>query len=312
VIPIYNEEENLEELHRQLLQVLEGMAVSWEVILVNDGSRDRSMTILEAMHSRDPRFRVIEFARNFGHQAALYAGLQASSGNAVVLMDGDLQDPPSVIPALWAEWQQGNEVVFAVRRKRKEGFLKRFLYAAFYRLLRSVSRVPIPVDSGDFSLMDRKVVDVLARLPERNKFLRGLRAWAGFRQVAVEYERDARFAGTPKYTTAKLIRLALDGLVSYSVIPLRLAFLLGFAMAAVSLGLASFYFFQRLFTDQSIPQGFTTLAILILFLGSVQLISIGILGEYLGRIYDETKRRPEYVVSRTYGLPGASDRQADE
>lgn len=301
-IPIYNEEETIPELGRRLREMLDSVDRPGEVILVNDGSRDRSLELLEELARSDERFKVIDFSRNFGHQAALYAAMSRATGDAVVLMDGDLQDPPELVPRMLARWEEGYEVVYAVRRKRKEGLLKRAAYNLYYRLLKSVAYVPIPVDSGDFSLMDRRIVDLVRSMPERNKFLRGLRAWAGFSQTSLEYERDARFAGETKYTLTKLARLALDGLISYSFIPLRLAYVVGALVSAGSFLLAGVYFFQRLFTDQFIPQGFTTLAILILFLGGVQLLTIGVLGEYLGRIYDEVKRRPEYVERKVIGF----------
>lgn len=295
VIPIYNEEETLPELKRRLSGTLEALADDWEVIFVNDGSQDGSLELLRRYAREHPGVKFIDFSRNFGHQAALYAGMCRSSGDAVILMDGDLQDPPEVIPDLLALWREGNDVVFAVRKKRKEGFLKKLAYRTYYKLLRSVSYVPIPLDSGDFSLMDRRVVDIVCGLPERNKFLRGLRAWAGFRQASYEYERDARYAGETKYTLTKLMRLALDGLLAYSFIPLRLAYLAGAFVSLGSFLLAAVYIIQRLFGEATIPQGFTTLAVLVLFLGGVQLLCIGVLGEYLGRIYEEVKGRPHYL-----------------
>jgi glycosyltransferase involved in cell wall biosynthesis len=301
-IPIFNEAGTIPELGRRLGQVLDGLGVPSEVILVNDGSSDGSLEELRRLADADPRFKVIDLSRNFGHQAALYAAMTRASGEAVVLMDGDLQDPPELIPSLLARWEEGYEVVLAVRRKRKEGWLKRTAYSVYYRLLRSVAYVPIPVDSGDFSLMDRRIVRLVCEMPERNKFLRGLRAWAGFRQTSLEYERDARYAGETKYTLPKLFRLALDGLLSYSFVPLRLAFVVGAIVSLGSFALAAVYFFQRIFSDNPIPRGFTTIAVLVLFLGGVQLLTIGIIGEYLGRIYDEVKRRPEFVVRETFGL----------
>jgi polyisoprenyl-phosphate glycosyltransferase len=295
VIPIYNEEETLPELHRRLTTVLSSLPIRWEIILVNDGSRDGSLHLLRDFAEADRQIRYVDLSRNFGHQAALYAGLSRSSGRAVILMDGDLQDPPEVIPDLLERWKAGHQVVFAVRRKRKEGLAKRLAYAVYYKVLRSVAYVPIPVDSGDFSLMDRRVVDIILRLPERNKFLRGLRAWSGFNQTAFEYERDARYAGETKYTLVKLMRLALDGLLAYSFIPLRMAYLAGMVVSLASFTLAGIYIVQRLMGDTQIPQGFTTLAVLVLFLGGVQLLCLGILGEYLGRIYEEVKGRPEYL-----------------
>lgn len=312
VIPVYNEEETLPELENRLTRVLEALGVTYEVIFVNDGSSDGSMQILRQLCSRDPRLKAINLSRNFGHQAALYAGIRRSSGRAVVLMDADLQDPPEVIPRLLERWKDGYEVVFAVRTKRKEGLLKRAAYGAYYRLLRSVSYVEIPLDSGDFSLMDRCVVDQLCRMPERNKFLRGLRSWVGFRQTSLVYERDARFAGEPKYTLKKLVKLAFDGIASYSYVPLRIAFVLGVLVSGFSFLLAAIYFLQRLLLDVYIPQGFTTLAILILFLGGIQLLSVGLIGEYIGRIYDEVKRRPEYIERESIGFGEINGHQALE
>lgn len=302
-IPIYNESETIPELGRRLRDVLDSIEDrQGEVILVNDGSVDDSLSLLRGLAAEDSRFKVIDFSRNFGHQAALYAAMSRAAGEAVILMDGDLQDPPELIPDMLARWEEGFDVVYAVRRKRKESFLKRAAYNIYYRLLKTVAYVPIPVDSGDFSLMDRRIVALVRSMPERNKFLRGLRAWAGFSQTSIEYERDARFAGETKYTLTKLIRLALDGLISYSFIPLRLAYVAGTVVSLGSFVLAGIYFVQRLFSDQFIPQGFTTLAILVLFLGGVQLLTIGVLGEYMGRIYDEVKRRPEYVEREVIGF----------
>lgn len=301
-IPIYNEEETIPELGNRLVAVLDSLSTDAEVILVNDGSRDRSLELLRELASRDSRFKVVDFSRNFGHQAALLAALRRARGDAVILMDGDLQDPPELVPQMLEKWRSGLQVVYAVRRKRKEGLFKRAAYNLYYRILGSVAYVPIPMDSGDFSLMDRRVVDLIAGMPERNKFLRGLRAWAGFRQGSIQYEREARFAGEPKYTFTKLLRLALDGLISYSFIPLRLAYVAGFLVSLGSFVLAGFYFVMRLFVNANAPQGFTTLAILVLFLGGVQLLSIGVIGEYLGRIYDEVKSRPEYVEREVIGF----------
>lgn len=301
-IPIQNEQETIPELARRLRQVLDSIALRAEVIFVNDGSVDRSIDLLRELAAADERFRVIDLSRSFGHQAALYAALCRASGRALILMDGDLQDPPELIPQLLERWQQGFHVVHAVRRSRKEGLFKRAAYRLYYRLLKAVAYVPIPMDTGDFSLMDRRVVDLMRGMPERNKFLRGLKAWAGFSQTTVEYERAARYAGEVKYTLSKLARLGLDGLTSYSYVPLRLAFVAGAIVSIGSFGLAAVYFYQRLFTDQTIPRGFTTLAILILFLGAVQLLTIGVLGEYLGRIYDEVKRRPEFVERELIGF----------
>lgn len=304
VVPIYNEEDNLPELVRRLTQILGSMELSHEVIFVNDGSQDRSLSILKDLIAANSRLKLIDLSRNFGHQAALYAGLCRAAGSGVVLMDGDLQDPPEVIPRLVELWRGGIDVVYAVRQKRKENWLKRAAYASYYRLLRSISEVPIPVDSGDFSLIDRKVVKLICAMPERHRFLRGLRSWAGYKQTGFTYERDARYAGQTKYTLAKLFRLAFDGFVSYSYLPLRISFVLGAVISCSGFLLASIYFTQKLISENFIPQGFTTLAILVLFMGGVQLLSLGLLGEYVGRIYDEVKRRPDFVEREVVGFEG--------
>jgi polyisoprenyl-phosphate glycosyltransferase len=296
VIPLFNEEESITELHRRLSEALTGIStLTHEIIYVNDGSTDRTLEQLRTVAEGCEAVTIVELSRNFGHQAAMYAGLWRAHGDAVVLMDGDLQDPPEEIAAMVDLWREGFDVVYAVRKKRKEGWAKRLAYASYYRLLRAASYVPIPVDSGDFSLMDSRVAQILRLLPERNKFLRGLRAWTGFRQVSHVYERESRFAGTSKYSFLRLIRLGLDGLLSYSFVPLRLSYIAGTVVSVSSFLLAIFYIGQRLLGVAAIPQGFTTLAVLILFLGGVQLVFVGVLGEYLGRIYEEVKGRPIYV-----------------
>jgi glycosyltransferase involved in cell wall biosynthesis len=308
VIPICNEGETLSELERRLVQVLEELSDPYEILFVNDGSTDGSLDRLREFAARNRSVRVIDFSRNFGHQAALFAGICRASGDAIVLMDGDLQDPPEFIPQMLELWREGFKVVYAVRKRRKERLLKRAAYAAYYRLLNRLAYIDIPLDSGDFSLIDREVAGLLETMPERNKFLRGLRSWVGFAQVSLPYEREARFAGAPKYTLRKLVKLALDGVVSYSYVPLRISFAVGALVSSFAFLLGAVYFVQRLLADYYIPQGFTTLAILVLFLGGVQLLSIGLLGEYIGRIYDEVKRRPEYVERE---LIGFNDNQAD-
>jgi polyisoprenyl-phosphate glycosyltransferase len=298
VIPIYNEEDTLPELYRRLTHVLsQNLAeLAYEMVFVNDGSTDASIQVLMKLHADDPAVKVINLSRNFGHQAAITAGLEYVKGEVVICMDGDLQDPPEIIPTLLARWRDGNDVVYAVRRVRKEGFIKRTCYAAFYRLLRSFSKVSIPLDAGDFALMDRRVVDCLNNLPERSRFIRGLRTWIGFRQTGVQYERERRFAGTTKYTWAKLIKLAVNGLLSFSAIPLRIATAFGFMISFFSLLAIIVVLYFKLFTDEAIP-GWTATVIPILFLGGIQLLSVGILGEYIAQIFDEVKQRPVYLVN---------------
>ena len=297
VIPIYNEEASLPELYRRLTHVLsQNLAeLAYEIVFVNDGSTDGSIQILIKLHADDPAVKVVNLSRNFGHQAAITAGLDYAKGNAVICMDGDGQDPPELIPTLVARWRDGNDVVYAVRKLRKEGFIKRGCYAAFYRLLRRLSMVSIPLDAGDFALMDRRVVDCLKALPERRRFIRGLRTWIGFQQTGVEYERQRRFAGVPKYTWSKLVHLAINGLLSFSAIPLRMATAFGFMISFCSLLGIIVALYLKLFTDQAIP-GWTATVIPILWLGGIQLLSIGILGEYIAQIFDEVKQRPIYLI----------------
>lgn len=300
VIPVYDEERNLPTLYSRLTSVLAQAEPEYELIFVNDGSRDESGAILQEIAGRDPRVIVIELARNFGHQVAISAGLDYARGRAVVIMDADLQDPPEVLPQFIAKWREGHDVVYAIRERRKEGWPKRTAYALFYRLLRRIANIYIPLDSGDFCIMDRRVVDILVNMPERNRFVRGIRSWVGLDQVGLAYERQARHAGQPKYTLTRLAYLALDGLVSFSYIPLRMISILGFGISFVSILLAIAYTIQKLTIGLS-PPGFATTVVAIFFLAGVQLITIGVIGEYVGRIFEEVKRRPMYVVRRVIG-----------
>ena len=298
VIPIYNEESTIPELYQRVSAVMDGLDDTSELILINDGSRDRSLELLRKLHDRDDRVVYISLARNFGHQIAVTAGVNYVRGEAIVVLDADLQDPPELIPELLALWQQGYHVVYAQRTKRRqESWFKRLCAYVFYRLLKQLANVDIPTDTGDFCLMDRQVVDLLNQMPERNRYLRGLRAWVGFKQIAFKFERDSRFAGEVKYTFAKSFGLAINGLVSFSSIPLRLSTYLGLFSAIVAIVMAILVFYWRLFIPNSTLTGFATIAIAIFFLGAVQLISIGILGEYIGRIYEEVKHRPLYTIA---------------
>lgn len=303
VIPVHNEAEVLPELHRRIVAVLDSLGLDAEVLYVDDGSRDGTPGLLGELAGRDPRARPITLTRNFGHQAAIGAGLDRARGDAVVVMDGDLQDPPELIPAFLDAWRAGAEVVYAVRQGRKEGPAKRLAYWAFYRLWRAVSDVEIPLDSGDFGLMDRKVVEALRGMPEQVRFVRGLRAYAGFRQVGVPYDRDPRAGGRPKYTAAKLFRLAADGLISFSGRPLRLATYLGLAAAAIALALTAWVIWDAV-AQKTGPRGWASTMVVVLFMGSVQLVSLGIIGEYLRLIFLESKRRPAYLA-RPERDPGA-------
>lgn len=306
VIPVFNEEEVLPRLHARLLEHLQRLGTSYEVLLVNDGSHDASGRMLRELCAADQRFTAIHFSRNFGHQAAVTAGLVHARGRAVIVMDADLQDPPEVLADLIRCWHEGFHIVYAKRRKRiAEGPLKRGFAFLFYRFLRVITDVEIPADVGDFCLMDRRVVDALNSLPERNRYLRGLRAWIGFRQTAVEFDRPPRAAGEPKYTFRKSLALAINGVVGFSKVPLRVASYLGLVVAAVSFALALFFVIQRL-RGEDLLRGWTSTIVAVTFLGGVQMIAVGILGEYLSRIYDEVRQRPMFVVQDIDG-PAARD-----
>ncbi len=303
VIPIYNEEETLIELYRRISAVMARMDGPVELILINDGSHDRSLELLRELHEQDSRICYLSFARNFGHQIAVTAGLNFSSGQVVVIMDGDLQDPPELIIDMIEQWRQGYQVVYAQRtQRRKEGWFKRFPAYMYYRILRNLADVDIPIDTGDFCLMDRCVVDVLNAMPERNRYIRGLRAWIGFKQTAVKFERDPRFAGDVKYTFRKSLSLAMNGLVSFSKVPLRLSIYLGLFAAFVSVLMAFLILYWRIFYPSSALTGLTIVMMAVFFLGAVQLVSIGILGQYVGRIYEEVKGRPLYTLAEVVGF----------
>jgi dolichol-phosphate mannosyltransferase len=297
VIPVFNEAGNLPALYERLTGVLEQTGASYEIVFVDDGSRDRSLDILRALAADDRRVLAVELARNFGHQVAISAGLDHARGDGVIIMDADLQDPPEVLPQFIAKWREGHDVVYAIRTQRKEHWIKRTAYAVFYRLLQRVANIDIPLDAGDFCIMDRRVVDLLVGMPERNRFVRGIRSWVGLDQIGLAYERHARQAGRPKFTFTRLVYLALDGLISFSYVPLRVITMLGFGVSLLSIVLAVFYAIQRL-TVGLYPPGFATLTVAIFFLAGMQLITIGVIGEYVGRIFDEVKRRPLYVVRR--------------
>jgi polyisoprenyl-phosphate glycosyltransferase len=300
VIPVYNEEDNLPALHARLSTVLAQTELSYEIVFVDDGSHDASLAILRRLASENPDVLVIELARNFGHQVAISAGLDHARGDGVIVMDSDLQDPPEVLPQFIEKWREGHDVVYAIRAQRKESWLKRVAYAAFYRLLQRVANIEIPLDAGDFCIMDRRVVDLLVGMHERNRFVRGIRSWVGLNQVGLAYERHARHAGKPKFTFMRLLYLALDGLVSFSYVPLRVITMLGLSVSLISIALAVFYAIKKLTVGLN-PPGFATLTVAIFFLAGMQLITIGVIGEYVGRIFEEVKRRPLYVVRRLSG-----------
>jgi len=304
IIPIYNEEETIAEMYRRVSSVMDGLDGTSELILINDGSKDRSLLMLRELHNKDERVCYLSLARNFGHQVAVTAGLNFARGEAVIVLDADLQDPPELIPEMIELWQQDYQVVYAQRTKRlQESWFKRSTAFMFYRLLKLLADVDIPADTGDYCLMDRKVVDILNSMPERNRYIRGLRAWIGFRQTFVRFERDPRYAGQVKYTFSKSFSLALNSLVSFSRIPLRFSTYLGLFSAALSLFMAILVLYWRIHETKSPVTGFATIMIAIFFLGSVQLIGIGILGEYIGRIYEEIKGRPLYTIAEVSKFP---------
>src|SRR5882724_1420940 len=302
VMPVYNEAEVLPSLYDRLTRVMEGLVEPYEIIFVKDGSQDDSTSLLRDFQARDERVKFVNLSRNFGHQIAITAGLDYSSGQAAVVMDADLQDPPEVIPRLIEQWRKGYDVVFAVRENRQgEGLFKRATAAIFYRLLRRMTATEIPLDAGDFRLMSRRAVEALQSIRERNRFIRGLAGWIGFRQTSVTFVRDVRQAGETKYPLKKMLRFALNGLLSFSLVPLQLASYLGFLISSVGFFYIAYAIGLKLFTDR-VVLGWTSVMVAVLFLGGVQLISLGIIGEYIGRIYEEVKQRPLYVVDEAKGF----------
>lgn len=296
VAPCFNEAATLPEFYRRVFEAMQKQEETWELVLVDDGSQDGTAAILRQLAHQDPRIRPVIFARNFGHQLAVTAGLDYSRGQAVVIIDSDLQDPPEVIPELIAKWRDGYEVVYAVRTEREgETWFKLFTASLFYRLIYRITDVDIPLDTGDFRLLDRKVVNVLNKMRERHRFLRGMSVWVGFRQTGVPYKRAARFAGETKYPLKKMVKFAGDAITGFSYLPLQLATYLGFAAAGISILAIPVVVAARMAGSQAFFGQATTL-IAVLFLGGVQLISLGILGEYIGRIYDEARGRPLYIV----------------
>jgi polyisoprenyl-phosphate glycosyltransferase len=297
-IPVYNEERVLPQLHQRLAAVLDAIPGGpHEVVFVDDGSRDGSLELLEALARVDPRVKVVKLSRNFGHQAAISAALDYVAGDVVVIMDADLQDTPETLPRFLEKHAEGFDVVYAVRHERKEGIVLRTCYAAFYRVIKALADIDLPLGAGDFALLSRRVVDQLRKSEERHRYLRGLRTWVGFPQTGILVEREARAAGESKYTPQKLLKLAFDGIFSFSTAPLRAATVLGAATIMASLAFAAFTLYQRIFLGHN-PAGFTALVVGITFLSGVQLLFLGVIGEYVGRVYEEVKRRPHYLVDR--------------
>jgi polyisoprenyl-phosphate glycosyltransferase len=302
VIPCFNEEGNLRETHRRVSGAIAQVTERYEIVYVDDGSRDDTPNILRQIQAEDPHVRVVFLARNFGHQHAVTAGLAHAGSEAVVIIDADLQDPPEVVADMVRRWEEGYEVVYGVRVDREgETRFKLLTASLFYRLIRWLSDTEIPLDTGDFRLLDRKVVDAIVAMPERDRFIRGMVSWVGYRQIGVPYRRAPRFAGETKYSFSKMLRFAIDGILSFSIKPLRLSTLMGFVSAGLALIVICYALILRLFTQGWVP-GWTALMIAVLFLGGAQLISLGIIGEYIGRLYGEAKRRPLYLVRETLGI----------
>lgn len=303
VIPIYNEQENLEELNHRIQQVCNNLGdVKWQVIYVDDGSRDNSMRIMLEQRRENSKISVIELSRNFGHQAAIAAGLAHADGDAVIIMDGDLQDPPELITDLITRWRDGAEIVRAQRKSRKERGIRRLGFKLFHRFFHWISDFPVPTNTGIFGLLDKKAVEELNRLTEKNRFFPGLRSWVGFKQDVVFYDRQRRAAGEPKQSIRRLIHYGLDAIFSFSYKPLRMMTVFGLFISTFAFILACIFVIKRLAGFEIAQTGFTTLVTLILFMGGVQLIAIGLLGEYLARIYDEAKQRPLYIVKSRQGI----------
>ncbi len=300
IVPVYNEQDVLPELYDRLRAVLDGLDHPVETIFVDDGSTDGSRALLKELQAADKRLRVVSLSRNFGHQAAIAAGLAHSSGDVVAVIDADLQDPPELLPRLFALVESGWDVAYGIRTRRKEAAPKRLAYFAFYRLLRGLADFDVPLDSGDFCAMSRRVVTHLNALGETDRFVRGLRAWLGFRQIGIPYERDPRRAGTPKYTVTKLVKLSIDGLISFSYVPLRLIVAVGLGISALSVLGILVVLYRYLFT--SYVPGYTSLAIFVLFMGGIQLLTLGVIGEYVARISKQVKARPLFVVDELDGF----------
>lgn len=309
VVPMYNEEEVIEETHNRLKAVMDRTGEPYELVFVNDGSKDRTVEIVNRLCLDNPHLRLVNFSRNFGHQIAITAGMDYAGGEAIVVIDADLQDPPEVILKMIDKWKEGYEVVYGKRLKRKgETLFKKLTALLFYRLLRSMTSFDIPLDTGDFRLIDRKVCDVLKGLKEKNRFVRGLVSWVGFRQTSVEYVREERWAGETKYPLKKMLHFAMDGITSFSHKPLRLAAYFGFAISGISFLYLLIVLLQRLFTETTL-WGWTSIVAINLFFNGIMLILLGVIGEYIGRIYDESKNRPLYIVREANGFEGEREEE---
>lgn len=296
VIPLYNEEANLPHLHQRLIPAVTSITGHYQIIYVNDGSKDATLSMVKALAIQDARVNYLSFSRNFGHQMAIMSGIEHADGDAVIIMDGDLQDPPELIPELWKKYKEGYKVVYAQRRSREgETWAKKWTAKTFYRLLKKTTNIKIPLDTGDFRLIDRKVVDYLKQMPERHKFLRGQIAWIGFKQTAVHYDRESRFAGKTNFSFSKMFQFAIDGITAFSNYPLRMATVMGFVVSAVSFVVILYALYSKFVLHRTLT-GWTSLIISVLFIGGVQLIAIGIIGEYISRINSDVRKRPLYVI----------------
>ena len=299
IIPVFNEEKNISSVYNRCVSVLDSIGESFELIFINDGSKDKTFQLVYQLSATDARVKYINLSRNFGHQIAVSAGLDACNGSYAVIIDADLQDPPELITSLYAKVKEGFDVVYAKRQLRKgETFFKSITAKFFYRLLKKITTINIPLDTGDFRIISRKVINVLKQMPEQQKFLRGQIAWVGFNQTAVEYQREERTAGTSGYTVKKMMRLAMDGITSFSNLPLRIATIAGFLVSGITFCVALYALYSRFISKDYVP-GWTSIIISVLFIGGVQLITIGIIGEYISRISSNVRNRPLYVISET-------------
>ena len=305
IVPMYNEEAVIPETYRRLTQGMEKFGESYEILFINDGSRDNTRDMLQELCKSDFHIKLIDFARNFGHQIAITAGMDYAAGECMVIIDGDLQDPPELIPEMVKLWRSGYEVVYGKRKTRQgETFFKKFTAKAFYRILHSLTDVDIPVDTGDFRLIDRRVCEALKQLPERSRYVRGLMSWVGFKQTAIEFERSERFAGETKYPLKKMIKLAMDGIMSFSYKPLKFASYIGILISGISFIYLIAVLLQKLFFPHSAQSGWASLIAVSLFFNGIILLMLGIIGEYIGRIYDEAKGRPLYIISELKNMDG--------
>ncbi len=307
VVPLYNEEENIDYLFTRLLSVLDKLETSYEIVCVNDGSKDNTLKQLIDHHHQNPVLKVINLSRNFGKEIALTAGIDYAQGAAVIPIDADLQDPPELIEELVAKWREGYDIVYATRRSRQgETWLKRFTADAFYKTIGKMTSIPIPANTGDFRLLDRKVVEALKQIPERTRFMKGLFAWVGYKQASVIFDREPRAAGTTTWNYWKLWNFAIDGITSFSFVPLKIWSYIGLFISFISLLYASFLVIRTLILGIDVP-GYASLMVAVLFFGGIQLITLGVIGEYLGRVYEEVKGRPLYFVRESYGFETKSN-----